>query len=338
MRRVILGILAVLVFLLVVSGIDAIHLYQGVKRVDLALPGAGDGAVNYLLVGSDSRAFVSGADDQARFGTSAVVPGERADLMLLIHVPEHGPTRILPLPRDLVVDTPGRGSNRLTLAYTDGPQRLIDTLCSSLGLGLDHLITIRMDGFRRLIDDLGGIDIDVERPTRDATTGLDLTNAGRQRVDGQMALAFVRSRHTEHLVDGVWLTSSDQASERTNAGETVSLALGHRVEAESRNPIGLRRVLGALSSTITVDSAIGVNQFRQLRSALSTLDADHQQGDILLPTITEDGPVPTAHLGPGAGEQLRDIGAGQNERCPNVPVSRLPATVPGAPPTGGPTG
>lgn len=308
----------VLAVLLLAVGADGFRLWHGVTRESLVLPGAGAGATNYLLIGSDSRSFVDGSADAASFGTDATVPGQRADMILLLHVPAEGRPTLLSIPRDLVVDMPGRGSHRLTLSLTISPQMLVDTVCHAFGLGIDHLVIVNFDGFRNLVDVVGGVDIDVPTPMRDTMTGLDVENAGPHHFNGDEALALVRSRHA--LVpdgNGSWHPAADGAGSRVEHGQALMKALGPPLHAMSGSIVGLHRLAGALAGTVTVDAGAGPMDARNLGNALQA--ADSQGTPVALPIALQDGPIPTAHLDRGATEILRSVGAGSNERCASVP-------------------
>ncbi len=71
------------------------------------------------------------------------------------------------------------------------------------GIAVDHFLRVNFSGFRGVIDVLGGVEVCVDHPTRDARAELYL-DAGCTLADGTVALAWVRSRHTQELVDGVW--------------------------------------------------------------------------------------------------------------------------------------
>jgi len=314
------GAVLALVIVILIVATDGLRLWRGVDRVDLSLPGAGGGATNYLLVGSDSRAFVSSGADRDAFGSADTVTGQRADLMMLVHVPESGPPVILGIPRDLVVDFAGAGEHRLTTALSHGPQVLVDAYCESLGLGLDHLVVIDFDGFRNLVDLVGGIDLEIARPLRDTATGLDV-EAGRQHLDGSDALSLVRSRHAEELVDGTWRSQPEGSKGRSERGQAVLGALAPAVEDRSRSWSGMHALLAATSGSVTVDSAAGRGDAERLGQALGGARSTGPDGGTnQLPAIITEEPVPLARLAPGAGAVLDRVGSGTNPSCarPNV--------------------
>jgi LCP family protein required for cell wall assembly len=324
----------------VVTAIDGFRLWRGIERVDVKLAGAGGGARNFLLVGSDSRSFVRSGADAASFGEDAN-GAQHADMMMVVHVPATGPPVVLGVPRDLVVDFAATGQHRLTMALGQGPQVLVDAFCTSLGLGLDHLVMLDFEGFRNLIDLVGGVDIDVARPTRDTHTGLRIEAPGTQHLDGAQALSLARSRHAEELVDGAWRATPEGSKDRAERGQKLLTALAPALQERSGSWWGLHQLLSAVSGSVTVDVGAGRSDASELAAALRSASERRERGGMQqLPATIIEGPVPVAHLESRAAGVLHDLGAGANPACP-VPaaiVSGLPSEPANPPPTaGGPT-
>jgi LCP family protein required for cell wall assembly len=311
----VLGAVALFAVIVTAACLDAFRLLSRVDRVDLEMTGSGMDGTNYLLVGSDSRSFVRTRQDLEQFGAPNEVTGERADLIMVLHLPEGGGTpSLVAIPRDLLVTVSGEGDRRLALTYEAGPQGLVDALCSSLGLGIDHFLGLGFDGFRRLVDEVGGIDITVPYAIRDRMSGLNLETAGEHHLDGTAALALVRSRSAEEYIEGAWTSVVDGATSRQRNGELVLRALGARVGTRS-GPLDWRKLLDASGAALTVDSGFGIADARQLQSGLRALDKDQVVG-VQLPSTTLDGPVPVARLAPDAVQVLASVGAGTSEKCP----------------------
>jgi len=146
--------------------------------------------VNILVLGSDRRNDIAG--DKGRSDTIMLVridPGTKSISMLSI-------------PRDLRVEIPGWGTDRINAAYSDGgPALSVATFKQLTGLPVDHFIDINFIGFVDVVDYLGGIYLDVDRQyyNNTAVTGYSSIDipAGYQRLDGRDALAFVRYRHDQ---------------------------------------------------------------------------------------------------------------------------------------------
>lgn len=153
-----------------------------------------------LLVGSDSRAEVEGG----RFGGSSVT-GQRADtILLLVMPPGHAKATAVSIPRDLRVEIPGKGTGKLNAAFNGGASSMVPAVQSATGMTVNHYLEINFDGLRDLSKAAGGVVICTDHPVRDKFSDLDLPNPGCQNLQGDMALAWVRSRHHEELVDGKW--------------------------------------------------------------------------------------------------------------------------------------
>ncbi len=120
----------------------------------------------------------------------------RSDTNILISIIPLRPTvNMLSIPRDLWVNVPGVGENRINTAHFfaeanqegSGPAAAVDTVRVNFGLTVDYYARIRFDGFRKIVDAMGGIELNLAEPT----AGLD---TGQHVLDGDQALAFARSR------------------------------------------------------------------------------------------------------------------------------------------------
>lgn len=146
--------------------------------------------VNILLLGSDRREHLAG--DTGRSDT----------IMLLRIDPSTKSISMLSIPRDLRVEIPGYGTDRINAAYSDGgPALSVATFKLLTGLPVNHFIDVNFTGFTDMVNYLGGVYLDVDRQyyNNTAVTGyssIDL-NAGYQRLNGRDALSFVRFRHDQ---------------------------------------------------------------------------------------------------------------------------------------------
>ncbi|MGY1754921.1 LCP family protein [Blastococcus sp. SYSU D01042] len=172
--------------------------------------GIGD-AMNLLLVGSDSRASAS-EEELAQLNTEAN-DGVNTDTMILVHVPADGSeASFVSFPRDSFVEIPGYGDHKLNSAYaygyyeeagedaTDaqrqaaGAQLLIQTISGLTGLSIDHYAEVDLLGFFKLSEVVGGVEVNLCAPVKEANSGVDLP-AGVQTIQGEQALSFVRQRY-----------------------------------------------------------------------------------------------------------------------------------------------
>jgi LCP family protein required for cell wall assembly len=150
-----------------------------------------------LLLGTDRR-NISGSTDNT-------------DTLLLFYLnPETQRAAMLSIPRDLYVDVPGHGQNRINTAYTygerDGTGGLAlarQTVSATLGIPVDHAVLIDFTVFVTVVDAIGGIDVAVPHDIYDQTypdsgIGYDpfYISAGSHHLDGATALKYARTRAT----------------------------------------------------------------------------------------------------------------------------------------------
>jgi len=160
-----------------------------------------DGAMNILVMGSDSRAGTHGeyGKDQG---------GARSDTAMVVHVNKtHDKASVVSIPRDTIVDRPDcpkQGDPSRTVpgehamfnsAYqTGGPACAVKTVESMSGMRMNHFTEVDFKGFKKLIDTLGGVDVTTTKPIHDPNSHLDLP-AGKHRLNGEQSLGLVRTRH-----------------------------------------------------------------------------------------------------------------------------------------------
>lgn len=136
-------------------------------------------------------------------------PGQTDSLLLLSMDRTRQTALMLSIPRDLWVDIPGHGPNRINTAYalgeedhTGGAALLKQTASNALGVRIDHVVRLDFSVAIRLIDAIGGVEIDVPADIDDplfpdAGYGYEplFIPAGRQHFDGTLALKYMRTRH-----------------------------------------------------------------------------------------------------------------------------------------------
>ncbi|MET7732719.1 LCP family protein [Streptomyces sp. NPDC005402] len=234
------------------------------REVDLSKvidrPEQGDGT-NYLIVGSDSRAGLSSEQKKQLHTGSAA--GKRTDSMMILHTGSNGDT-LISLPRDSDVEIPtfvgsesgktykGTGRHvKLNAAYAeDGPELLVRTVEFNTGLKIDHYVEIGFAGFANIVDAVGGVEIDIPKGgMKDTKSGADFT-AGKQTLNGDQALAFVRTRYA--------LAGSDL--DRTKNQQKFLNALANQVATPSTilNPFKLYPTMGAGLDSLIVDKDMGL--------------------------------------------------------------------------------
>ncbi|MER7521141.1 LCP family protein [Streptomyces sp. NPDC126499] len=227
------------------------------NEVDLAKvierPAEGD-CTTYLIVGSDSREGMS-AEEKKKLHTGSA-EGKRTDSMMILAACSSGNTMIS-LPRDSWVTIPSfvgsesgkrfgpRGGSKLNAAYAmDGPELLVRTVEYNTGLRIDHYAEIGFAGFANIVDALGGVEMNIEKGFKDKKSGADF-QAGPQTLNGEQALAFVRTRYA--------FAESDLARTKNQQKFLSALANQAATPGTILNPFTLYPTLGAGLDTLIVD-------------------------------------------------------------------------------------
>lgn len=165
--------------------------------------------MNILVMGSDTR-DIKGSKKYGN-ATNAGIEGQRSDTTLLFHI-SGDRTRVIgmSIPRDSLVTLPmcknsqgvqqGGYTGRFNEAFDiGGPGCTIKAVEELTGIYVDHFIVVDFNGFKDMVDAVGGVEVCLEEPVDDVNSGLKLP-AGKQTVSGEDALAYVRARET--LGDG----------------------------------------------------------------------------------------------------------------------------------------
>ena len=207
------------------------------------------GELMFLVVGSDSRARL---DDLNNFGQAG---GARGDVVMLVRVDSSGSAQMLSIPRDLRVEIPGHGTNKINAAYAfGGPSLMVETIKTNLNVSVNHYVEIDFVGFQAIIDEVGGIEVSFPYPARDAKSGLDVP-AGDQILNGEQALAFARSRRYEEQQNGSWVSVEANDIGRTQRQQTVMKALVSRLKSPS-SIAEAGDVASAMSRNMTIDASL----------------------------------------------------------------------------------
>ncbi|WP_424213465.1 LCP family protein [Streptomyces sp. BI20] len=215
-----------------------------------------DDCTTYLIVGSDSREGMSDEDKKKLHTGSA--DGKRTDSMMILAACSGG-NSMISLPRDSDVELPsfvgsqsgkkfaGTGKRiKLNAAYAqDGPELLVRTVEFNTGLRIDHYAEIGFAGFANIVDALGGVDMNIEKGFKDKKSGADF-KAGEQTLNGEQALAFVRTRYA--------FAESDLARTKNQQKFLATLANQAATPGTILNPFRLYPTLSAGLDTLIVDT------------------------------------------------------------------------------------
>lgn len=294
--RIILGLWALAVVALLVAvefgWFYANAQFDKIERIDVDVDGSSvlagsTGGTNYLLVGTDKRD-----------GTE----GNRADSILVLRTGD-GPARLLSIPRDLLVARPDLGGDtaRINAAYNQGAVNLIRTVQEGVGIPIDRYIEINFTAFADLVDALGGVTINFPTPAIDEGSGLNIPEAGDVELDGEQALAFVRSRKYQEVIDGVPQGTSGSDLERiVRQQQFLSEVL--KEAGSSRNPLHLARIGNALVGGLSIDNHMELVDALVFAWNMGQLDPVQTE----LP-VQGSGDGATVVMAPGADAVVQDF-------------------------------
>ncbi|KQC39070.1 LCP family protein [Frankia sp. ACN1ag] len=269
------GLLSVFVLALSSLGWAAYRHFDGaITRVDWNIDGArpagAAGEQNILLLGDDSR--------EGTGGEYGVVDGVRSDTTIIAHFARDGSATLLSFPRDMLVRVvpperaaarDGRAKLTEVLQLADVPG-LVSTLESLTGLKIDHTISINLAGFRTMTDAVGGVTVCVTPLPDGSTRNLHDTmsgwngHLGENRLNGDQALAFVRTRYA--LGDERLRVLRQQQF----LAKLLATATGAGVLT---NPAKITALLGAVGGALRVDQGLDQTALLTLAKRASGLSS-----------------------------------------------------------------
>jgi LCP family protein required for cell wall assembly len=241
---------------------------------------------NFLIVGIDNASNLD-ADDPVRRGRTT---SSLSDTIMILRIdPESRQAALLSLPRDLWIPIPGTGSNQRinSTLSRGGPELLIRTIEADFGIPINHYVEVDFASFQGLVDAIDGVPIFNQYASRDRRTGLYVTELGCVTLDPVQALAYVRSRHYEQLIDGEWeLDPASDLGRIDRQQDFIQRALSRAIDKGARNPATLDRLIDVGLEGITVDDSLTAddifrlgNRFRNFEPQdLLTYSVPVQQG------------------------------------------------------------
>ncbi|MEU1622152.1 LCP family protein [Streptomyces sp. NPDC005722] len=296
-RRVLMWTAGTLGFVLLAGSAGAYLLYRhldgNIATVDVGTAGSKEvtskDAVNILVIGTDSRQGLGG-----KYGDAGSVG--HADTTILFHVAkDRSNATAMSIPRDMVTgipDCPTKQKDGSTKTIPGTPQARFSprfneslgqagrdpgctmrTVTKITGIPVDHFVLVNFEAVKTLSTAVGGVPVCLTHPIKDTTpegegSHLDLP-AGPNKVQGEQALAFVRTRHS--LKNGSDLDRIDLQKQflgsmirQMKSGDTLS------------DPRKLFKLANAATKSLTVDTGIGgVAKLTDLAKDLSRVDAEH---------------------------------------------------------------
>lgn len=209
---------------------------DGVKAANKRLPGSAEKQLSGqggVLLTKPTTILLLGTDTRPGKGQQGL---RHSDSMMLVRTdPDHHRLYYLSIPRDLWVDIPGYGTDRINTSYQVGGAALaIRTVRNLTGIDIDHVAVVDFKRFKELIDSIGGIDINVPHAIRSNRFECPYDAArcaswdgwrfakGRQHMDGRRALVYSRIRENQ-------LDASDNDITRAERQQQVTQAIADKL-------------------------------------------------------------------------------------------------------------
>jgi polyisoprenyl-teichoic acid--peptidoglycan teichoic acid transferase len=231
---------------------------------------------NYLLVGSDSR---NGADkNDADYGgiisktTPAADNGQgtssRSDTMLILRYDpktKHG--TLMSIPRDLRVTIADTGKQaKINAAFErDDPVKAVSNLIQTIrnfGIPINHYVEIDFNGFKQVVDAIGGVRLHFDQPAKDPHTGFEALQATCITMNGVQSRQYVRSRYLEIFVKGKWHTDgSSDIGRMARQQDFLQRALNQAIVKVSTDPAALSRLISAGTANVKTDPGTDLVKF-----------------------------------------------------------------------------
>jgi LCP family protein required for cell wall assembly len=250
LRVLAVALVAVVLFAVALTVLATVRM----NRVEVAGLAAGNGPMNVLVVGSDSREGLT-RRQRRELGTGHF-EGARTDTILLLQV-NGGQAAMLSFPRDLVVQRCDGTTGRINVAYaTGGPSCLAETITETSGIPVTHYLEVSFLGFHDIVNAVGGVEICLKRPISDVDAHIDLP-AGCQVLDGKQALGYVRVRKIDNDLGRI---GRQQQFLKELAAEVAK-------PSTVLNPVRLVATTNAVAGALTVDRGFGPLDLLRLGAA-----------------------------------------------------------------------
>ena len=288
---------------------------NNIDRVDVNLHAAGlDQPQNFLIVGSDTRDLTKGGSDAGGIFGQDAPAGQRSDTLMIARLDSNsGAVELLSIPRDLWVEKADKDHQRINAAYNDGPQALIDSVERNLGIQINHFVELNFDGFKGVVDVIGGVPMYFDKPLRDGNTGLNITTTGCQTLDPTQALAYARSRYLEYNNGKRWVSDPTGDLGRISRQQVFIRRAMAKVSTLGIGDINtLRRLVGVGVNAVKIDSALSVQDMIDLARKFSGFSSQ-QLVTHRLPTTnhTTDGGAQVELLDTAAAQPMLNIFKGE---------------------------
>jgi LCP family protein required for cell wall assembly len=272
-----LAVLLVVALVVVAGGL--VWLSTRIPREDVDNLARSSSPMHVLVAGSDSREGLT-RDRQRELGTG-FTGGTRTDTIFVMTI-RGGDVGLLAFPRDLWVERCDGSTGRINVAVSiGGPSCLVETVRRTSGLDIQHYVGVTFGGFVDVVDAVGGVEMCLDEPIRDADAHIDLP-AGCQVLEGTDALGYVRVRKIDNDLQRI---ARQQEFLRALAGEVAA-------PSTLLNPLRLFELGNEAGDAISVDRRLGpIDMVRLARGGMGLA-----QGNAVTHTV----PVTVASRGGAA--------------------------------------
>lgn len=201
--------------------------------------------------------------------------------------PRQRKASILSIPRDLAVPIAGSRSDqpqRINTAFEQGPEALIATIKQSLGIDIDHYAQVDFNGFRGVVDAVGGVTVYFPSPVRDNVSGLSVKTPGCVELDGNRALSYVRSREYEYVENGRWRVDPTGDLGRISRQQDFIRRVIRKASQAGRNPVTLDSLVDTSVKNVKLDERFSTADIISLSRRFKSLEPDSVEM-LSLPTM-----------------------------------------------------
>jgi LCP family protein required for cell wall assembly len=218
---------------------------------------------------------------------------------MVVHVDPQTKTGFLvSFPRDLEVGVPGLGQQKINAAFNNdlggGPQLMIDTLKQDFQVPIQHYLQVDFDSFKGIVDSIGGVPIYIDAPSRDAISGFDFVpfnlDPGCYTLNGDQALAYVRSRDMEQYIDGRWQMPDAAAPDlgRIKRQQTFLRRLGSGAFRQAvKSPLTANDIADKTIPKLKADDSLSRGDINKLITSFRKVDPNDPNSlqTVTLPTV-----------------------------------------------------
>lgn len=218
-----------------------------------------------LLLGVDKDADREQSDEFAG-------DGFRSDTIILAHInTDEKKVALCSMERDLMINLDGYGTCKLNNAYNvGGVVGITKEVENMAGVDISHYAIVDMDGLAAIIDSVGGVEVDVEKPFYDDQMDDGIETAGLQTLNGTKALVYARSRYPWENGD----------YDRARHQRDVIRSLANKV-MDGTNAFQKMSFLNKLSENIATD--LTVEQLYELATKMEGIDMDTSMYSMMTP-------------------------------------------------------